>query len=182
MRSASDARLTLGMGADRVVIDAGDPEITDPLGTVHAIAQAVGPDGVSVAVTVRRVAATHTFAWERCLTTGEGTGQDAITFLVELARLGAGELVLIPSFQGQLTSHPSDLVERLSTDVEVQLVSLGAEKEPADLAAPLLMGADAVATSTLFCDGSVQVADIKAMLREYGVAVRPAVPPYIQPR
>lgn len=180
--NASDARLVCGMGADRVVVAASDPNLPDVVQVVRAIAQSVGPDRVSAAVMVRRVAEGKSFAWEACDIGGQGTGRDAIAFLEELRSAGAGELVLIPSHEGELAAHPTGLVERLAATMEVQVVSMGFEREPADLAAPLLIGADAVATAVLFRDGKTTVEEVKKMLTAMGVPVRPAGPPYTRPR
>jgi imidazole glycerol phosphate synthase subunit HisF len=178
VRTASDARLVCGMGADRVVISCSSPKLTAPVQAVHQITQAVGADRVSAAVVVRRVAEGKSFTWEVCELDGTGTGVDAIGFFDELRQAGAGELVIIPSHEGELTSHPTGLVERVAASMEIQLVSIGAEKDPADVAAPLMMGADAVATASLFRDGSTTVAEVKGMLQSMGIAIRPASKTY----
>jgi len=179
IRSASDARLMVGLGADRVVIDCTDPEVPDPIGMIAQIAQTVGPDRVSATVVARRVADKQSFTWELCDSSGEGLGQDAWDFVLELTSAGAGEVVFQPFFDKTLSAHATDFVERLSGHIPQQVVSIGSERELADVAGPILMGADAVASASLFRDGQHSVRDVKTVLREYGVVVRPATGLYV---
>ena len=179
--SASDARLLIGLGAERVIVECSHLGLGDPVARVEEMVNAVGSDRVVAELVVRRVAAAESYTWEFCDHLGEGTEQDAFNLLQEICRAGAGEIVLNPYFKGALTGHATDLVERLSTVASVQVLSIGLEKEPADMATPLLMGADGVATRQLFNDGSHTVADVKNMLRGFGIPVRPVPGPFERP-
>lgn len=183
VRSAADARLLVGLGAERVVVDAlGDPTL-DPYALTRDLALAVGSDRLSVAVVVRRVVVpSRRVVWELCMPSGEGTGQDALGAILALVGAGAGEVVVVPQYlpsEGPpRIAHDADLVDALLPSLSVPVVSVGDDKDPADMAATLLMGADGTASATLFADGSVSVSQTKRALAEYGIPLRPPTPPY----
>ncbi len=181
--SAADARLLVGLGAERVVIDLAPDVSVDPLTLVRDVASGVGPDRVSVAMTVRRVALmTRRIRWELCNKDGEGTGQDAEAAAQALAAAGIGELVVVPWYlppDGPArAAHDADLVDALLPSLHIPVVSVGDDKDPADMAAALLMGADAVASATLFSDGAMTVTRAKELLAQYGIPLRPPASPY----
>lgn len=180
--SAADARLLIGLGAERVVVDVTPDEKTDSLGLVRDVIEAVGPDRTSVAMLVRRVASTRHVRWELCGAFGEGTGQDVESAAQALVAAGVGELVVVPWYQpadgGPRAAHDPDLVDALLPVLAVPVVSVGDDTDPADMAAALLMGADAVASATLFADGGVTIAGAKKALAEYGIPLRPPTAPY----
>lgn len=182
IHSPADARLLIGLGAQRVIIDALDDEIDEPIAFVESIAKAVGPDRVSVALLTRRVARRGRVGWELCRKGGASSGHDAVATAVSLANAGAGEIVIQSQFEGLATPdvvvHDADLVDTLLSVMPIQLVSAGNDQEPTTMVTPLLMGADGVATSQLFASGAVTVADAKALLASFGIALRPARPPY----
>lgn len=181
--SAADARLLVGLGAERVIVElAPDPRI-DSLGLVRDVVDGVGSDRVSAALTVRRVAMMGaSVRWEVCNAVGEGTGQDAHAAALALASLGVSELVVIPLYlppDGPArAAHDADLVDALLPSLHIPVVSVAEDRDPADMAATLLMGADGVASPTLFADGSITVTQAKQVLAEYGIPLRPASPPY----
>lgn len=181
--SAADARLLVGLGAERVIVELpADPKV-DALGLVRDIVDGVGCDRVSAAVMVRRVAMMGgSVRWEVCNAVGEGTGQDAEAAALALAAAGASELVLMPLYlppDGPArAAHDADLVDALLPALHIPVVSVADDRDPADMAATLLMGADGVASPTLFADGETTVARAKQVLSEYGIPLRPAAAPY----
>lgn len=176
----SDARLLLGLGADRVIIDCEGGPGSEPVGRVTAIIDAVGSDAVGVAVSVRRVAATDRQRWEVCDREGLGTGRDAMALFGELAAAGAGEIVILPRpAPDQTAIHDGDLVETLAESLPLQIVSVGEDRAPDDLATPLLMGADGIASARLFADGGWRVDEVKSALASWGIPVRPTSAPYV---
>lgn len=187
VRSPADARLLVGLGAERVVVDCLDEAVEDPIGFVEIIARAIGPDRVTAALVTRRVVSQGRVAWELCRPDGASTGQDAVATAVTLASVGAGEIAIQPHYSGIAALeagvvHDADLVDTLLSALAVQVISVGEDREPADMVTPLLMGADGVASARLFADGSVSVVDAKAALAEYGIPLRPPYPPYTAPR
>ena len=179
IRSSADARLLVGLGADRVIVDAADPAIEDIGVAVQDIANAVGKSAVSVAlVTRRRVRDIEagSVAWELCADDGTPLGRDAVTLARSLADLGAGELVIRPWLQGfqagDARGHDPELVDRLLSLLPEQLVSVGWDIDPTDLVPALLMGADGVASERLFNTGACTLAAAKEKLATFGIPLR----------
>jgi imidazole glycerol phosphate synthase subunit HisF len=189
VRSSADARLLVGLGADRVIVDEADPNIDDVEAAVADIASAIGTACLGVAlITRRRVkdlekwSSTRAVAWELCRLDGEPRGEDAVARASALTKAGAGEVVLQPWLQGfkagGATGHDPELVDRLLSMTPHQVVSVGQDHDPADMVPALLMGADGVASWTLFADGQCTVADTKRRLEEFGIPLRPVIAPY----
>lgn len=174
VQSASDARLLVGFGADRVVVDVNAGG-ADPLGFVSRIAQTVGADRVVAALSVRRSAGEKGVVWELVDAAGQGMQIDALPLCELLPAAGACEILLVPSVpapQSDRVVHDGDLIEQVASRLSIPVLSAGEDREPADLAAALLMGADGVVTS-LFSGGTPTVAAGKAALAEMGLTVRP---------
>lgn len=177
----ADARLLLSFGADRVVVQVGAESHGDPLEHVAKIASSIGRDRTTVALLVRRVASQKGVAWELCDEEGRGTGRNALAIARALPQHGAGEVVvkaLFPGLEADGVAHDGDLVEQASSWLEIPVVSVGEDRAPADMAEALLMGADGVASASLFRDGSLTVSAAKRALKELGVTLRPPRPPY----
>jgi imidazole glycerol phosphate synthase subunit HisF len=171
----ADARLLLGFGADRVVVDA-HLGLPDPLGFIGRVAQTAGADRVVAALAVRRFVSDKGIGWELVDTHGNGTGIDAITLAARLPATGACEILLVPSVQAPQSErfiHDGELIEKVSAMSNVPVLSVGEDRDLADVAAPLLMGADGVVTS-LFASGSPTITAGKLALAEYGLPLRPA--------
>jgi imidazole glycerol phosphate synthase subunit HisF len=171
----ADARLLLSFGADRVVIDArlGLP---DPVGHVARVVQAVGADRVTVALSVRRVPADKGVAWELVDDRGQGTGVDALVLAQRMPAVGACEIVLVhstPAPTADVLVHDGELIESVSATLGIPVLSVGEDRDAADLATPLLMGADGVCTA-LFAGGTPTPAEVKEALLAYGIGLRPA--------
>lgn len=172
----ADARLLLGFGADRVVVDV-NLGLPDPLGFIQRVVQTTGPDRVTAALAVRRFVGDKGVVWELVDAQGQGTGINAITLAHRLPSVGACEILLVPSVpapQSERLVHDGELIEQVSAMSSVPVLSVGDDRELADLAAPLLMGADGV-VSALFATGQPTVEAGKAALREYGLALRPVL-------
>lgn len=173
--SPADARLLLGFGADRVVVDA-HLGLPDPVGFIARVAQTTGFDRVTVALTVRRFVGDKGVWWELVDGQGKGTGIDAISLAERLPAVGACEILLVSSVlapQSERLVHDGELIERVSSVSSIPVLSTGDDRELADLATPLLMGADGVVTS-LFSTGEPSVSAGKKALLEYGLALRPS--------
>lgn len=176
----ADARLLLGFGADRVVVDAnlGLADPNGPLGFIARVCQTTGADRVVAALSVRRFVGDKGVVWELVDPQGQGTGLDAIVLAERMPRVGACEILLVPSVPAPTSErlvHDGELIERVSSMSSVPVLSVGDDREVADLATPLLMGADGV-VSALFATGSPTVAEGKDALKEFGLPLRPVLP------
>lgn len=171
--SPADARLLLGFGADRVVVDA-HLGLPDPAGFIARVVQTTGPDRVTAALTVRRFVGDKEVFWELVDAQGKGTGIDAILLAERVVAVGACEILLVPSVlapQSERLIHDGELIERVSSFSSIPVLSTGDDRELADIATPLLMGADGAVTS-LFSTGNPTITEGKKALAEYGLALR----------
>jgi imidazole glycerol phosphate synthase subunit HisF len=172
--SPADARLLLSFGADRVVVDV-NRGLPDPLAFVERIVDATGPDRVSCAVHARRVISDKGgVGFELVTPAGDGAAINAISLIDGLQQVGAAEVLLVPtrgSPEQERTLHDGELIEEGSTTLSIPLLSHAEDVEVADLAAPLLTGADGVVT-TLFSAGRPSIDDVRRALRDYGVSLK----------
>jgi imidazole glycerol phosphate synthase subunit HisF len=171
--SAADVRLLLSFGADRVVVDV-HRGLPDPVGFVARIVDAVGADRVTCAVHVRRVITDKGVGFELVTPAGDGAGVAALPLLEHLGHAGAAEILLVPA-RGALEQgralHDGELVEHGAVRLSIPLLSHAEDIDVADLATPLLMGADGVVT-TLFSAGRPRLDDVRRALRDYGVSLK----------
>jgi imidazole glycerol phosphate synthase subunit HisF len=175
----ADARLLLGFGADRVVVDV-NLGLPDPLGFVARVAHDAGPDRITAALHVRRFVGDGQMSkggvlFELVDPNGDGAKLDAIVLAERLAQSGACEILLVPSVpapQSDRLVHDGELIEQVSSLSSIPVLAHGDDREIADLATPLLMGADGVATA-LFSTGTPTVQAGKIALAEFGLPLRP---------
>jgi cyclase len=171
----ADARLLLGFGADRVVVDV-NLGLPDPLGFVAKVVHDAGPDRITAALSVRRFVGDKGVLFELVDPAGEGAKLDAIVLAERLAQSGACEILLVPSVpapQSERLVHDGELIEQVSALSSIPVLAHGDDREIADLATPLLMGADGVATA-LFSTGTPTVQAGKLALAEFGLPLRPS--------
>jgi imidazole glycerol phosphate synthase subunit HisF len=174
VHSPADARLLLSFGADRVVVDV-HRGLPDPLAFVERIVDATGPDRVTCAVHVRRVINDKGgVGFELVGPGGEGAGVNAIGLIDRLQQAGAAEVLVVPTRSSpdqERTLHDGELIEEGAATLAIPLLSCAEDVEIADVAAPLLTGADGVVT-TLFAGGRPSLDDVRRALREYGVSLK----------
>jgi len=172
--SPADARLLLSFGADRVVVDV-HRGLPDPLAFIARVVEATGHDRVVAAVHTRRVVTDKAgLAFELVDQGGEGTDIQALVLVDQLQHVGAAEVMLVPqkgSIEQGRVRHDGDLIERASSTLSIPLLSHAEEADIADLATPLLMGADGV-VSSLVGGGRPPLSEVRRALTEYGVPLR----------
>lgn len=169
LRSVDDVRALLLAGADKASL--GTAAVKGPE-LVARCANAFGRQAIVVSLDVRTIAG----QWQ--LTTHGGrtaTGLDAVEFAKEMARLGAGELLLNDmDADGTRRGFGLDLLRAVTAAVAVPVIASGGAGTVADFAAAVLQGgADAVLAASVFHDGRLTVAEVKAALAAAGVPVRP---------
>lgn len=169
VRSAEDARALLLAGADKVAVNSAAvarPEL------VAEIADRFGSQCVVASVDARQVGPGR---WEVFTHGGrQPTGIDAVAHALNLARLGAGEL-LITSMDRDGTRDGYDLAltRRIADQVRVPVVASGGVGGLADLVAGIVEGgASAVLAASIFHFGEATIAEAHAALAAAGVPVR----------
>jgi cyclase len=173
MRSVEDARRMLHAGADKIAFNTA--AVQRP-GLLSECADAVGSQSVVAAVDARRrVPDDPTSGWELFVHGGRTpTGADAVAWCREVARRGAGE-ILLTSMDRDGTKQGFDLeLLRAVTDVvDVPVIASGGAGTADHLAEGILDGhASAVLAASIFHFGELRIRDVKARMEQRGVTVR----------
>jgi cyclase len=170
MRSAADIRAMLSAGSDKVSINSAavqDPSLIDETSRIY------GSQCIVVAVDAKKVAGRE--RWDVFINGGRiDTGLDAIEWVREAERRGAGE-ILLTSMDRDGTNDGYDLpLTRAVTDaLNIPVIASGGAGE-LDHFAEVVVEADAdavLAASTLHY-GKFTVAEVKEHMASHGIAVR----------
>jgi cyclase len=170
VRTVEDMRAMLRAGADKVSINSA--AVRDP-GLIDAGAERFGSQCVVLSVDVKRREDGRP-GWEVYLNGGrENTGMDAITWLVEGERRGAGEYVLnsIDS-DGMATGYDLELISSVAEKTGLPIVASGGAGHPDHMVEAVRAGASAVLAASIFHFGEWSIAGVKERLAEAGVPVR----------
>lgn len=169
VRTAEDARALLLAGADKVAVNSA--AVTRPE-VVSEIAERFGSQCVVASVDARRVAEGR---WEVFTHGGrKPTGIDAVEHALNLARLGAGELLLTSMDRdGTRDGYDLDLIRTVADQVTVPVVASGGVGNLDHLVAGIRDGhASAVLAASIFHFGEASIADAHAALAAAGIPVR----------
>ena len=170
VRSVEDARRLLRAGAEKIGINSAavsSPEL------VSGISDEFGAQCVVVAIDAR---------WEddhyEVVTHGgrTRTGLDAISWAQEVARRGAGEILLTSMDRdGTRDGFELRLTRLVSDAVEIPVIASGGVGELQHLVDGVLEGgADAVLAASIFHLREHTVGEAKQYMADHGVTVRPA--------
>jgi imidazole glycerol-phosphate synthase subunit HisF len=169
VRSAEDARALLLAGADKVAVNSAAvarPEL------VREIAEKFGAQCVVGSVDARRVAPGR---WEIFTHGGRRpTGIDALAHAENLAKLGAGEL-LVTSMDGDGTKagYDLELTRRIADAVPVPVIASGGVGTLDHLVEGVTQGhASAVLAASIFHFGTHTIAEAHRALRAAGLPAR----------
>ncbi|MHA6723435.1 imidazole glycerol phosphate synthase subunit HisF [Sphingomonas sp. RS2018] len=168
VRSVDDARALLLAGADKVAVNSAAvarPEL------VADIAERMGSQCVVASVDARRVED----RWEVFTHGGRrASGIDAVDHALNLARLGAGELLVTSMDRdGTKDGYDIDLIRTIADQVDVPVVASGGVGSVADLVDGIVRGhASAVLAASIFHFGHVSIAEAHAALAAAGIPVR----------
>ena len=167
VRVEADALALLEAGADKISVNTAAlarPEL------VTEIAARFGRQCAVVAID----AASRDGRYE-CLIKGgrEGTGRDAIAWAREAVERGAGEILLTSwDRDGTRSGYDLEMLRVITGAVRVPVIASGGADSAAHMAEAFAAGADAVLAASIFHDGDLSVADVKADLAGRGVPVR----------
>jgi len=175
VRTLENARELLRAGADKVSLNTAAvsrPEL------ITEVAGAFGCQCVVLAVDVRRKAGG---GWE--VTTHGGrtsTGKDAIAWIQEGEKRGAGEILLTSmDADGTKKGYDLELTRAVCSAVGIPVIASGGAGSKEDFAEVLgeKGGADAALAASLFHFGELTVPEVKQHLQSRGIPVRPARTP-----
>jgi imidazole glycerol-phosphate synthase subunit HisF len=169
VRTTEDMRAMLRAGSDKISINSAavkTPEIIDEG------AERFGSQCVVLSVDVKRREGNP--GWEVYLNGGRvNTGMDAVEWLVEGERRGAGEFVLNSmDSDGMTTGYDLDLISEVAARTEVPIIASGGAGSPDHMVEAVKAGAGAVLAASIFHFGEYMIADVKRELRVTGIPVR----------
>ncbi len=169
VRAAEDARALLLAGADKVAVNSAAvarPEV------VAEIADKFGSQCIVASIDARRTAPGR---WEIFTHGGrQATGIDAVEHAINLADLGAGEL-LVTSMDGDGTKagYDLELTRTIADAVSVPVVASGGVGTLDHLVEGVTKGhASAVLAASIFHFGTYTIAEAHAALRSAGLPAR----------
>jgi len=192
----ADVALVLRAGADKVSINTGAVKRPELIGEasvrfgkqcvlasidarlekrqIELVARTEGPQ-VTQGQPTQPVSSTGT--WFRVFTRGgrDATELDAIAWARQCAAMGAGEIVVTSiDRNGQCKGYDLELTASVVEAVSVPVIANGGAGTPEHMRDVfLLAGADAAQAASVFHDGTTTVREVKQMLAQAGVPVRP---------
>ncbi len=168
IRAVDDMRKLLLAGADKISVNSAAVKNPDLLSEG---ASRFGAQCIVLAIDARRRAA----GWEVYVNGGRvPTAQDALAWAVRGVELGAGEILLTSmDADGTLAGYDIELTRAVAEAVSVPVIASGGAGAVAHFAQVLTEGkADAALAASLFHDGKLKIAELKAELHAQGVPVR----------
>jgi imidazole glycerol-phosphate synthase subunit HisF len=169
VRTVHDMRAMLRAGADKVSINSAAVRTPD---LINEGAERFGSQCVVLSVDVKRREGEP--GWEVYLNGGRlNTGIDAVEWLVEGERRGAGEFVLNSmDADGTESGYDLDLISEVASKTSLPIVASGGAGDPEHMVSAVRAGASAVLAASIFHFGEWTISGVKEKLREAGVPVR----------
>lgn len=165
VESLEDIRALLQAGADKIALNSA--VVRNP-SLMQEAASLFGRQCLVAAVEVRR---DPEGVW-RVFVRGENTGLEALPWIGELERLGAGEILLTSlDRDGTREGLDLDLIEAASRR-SIPLMTSGGVGSREDFQEAIHHGADAVLATTFFHDRTLSIPALKMWLVSQGVQVR----------
>jgi len=169
VRATQDVRRLLNAGADKVSMNSSAVANPDLVSEASAY---YGSQCIVVAIDAKQTAPKR---WEVFTHGGrKSTGLDAIQWAKEVAKRGAGEILLTSMDRdGTKDGFDLELTAAVSSAVSVPVIASGGVGKLQDLVDGIKMGrADAVLAASIFHYGQHTVQEAKQYMAGHGVAVR----------
>ena len=176
VREVADAEKHLRSGADKVGVNTAaiaNPQLIDDL------ARRFGSQCVVLSVDALRRAEgapgnTGGASWEVVTHGGrQRQGRDAVEWIVEGARRGAGEILLTAiDADGTRDGYDLEILEAVCGRIDVPVIASGGAGKPEHLADALRAGAAAVLAASIFHQDTYTVGEIKRYLADRGFPMR----------
>ena len=169
VRELSDVRRLLNAGADKVSMNSSAVANPDLVSETSAY---YGSQCIVVAIDAKQSTPNR---WEVFTHGGrKNTGIDAIEWAKEVAKRGAGE-ILLTSMDRDGTKNGFDLplMQRLSETVQIPIIASGGVGNLQHLVDGVLEGkADAVLAASIFHFGTYTIGEAKAFMADAGIEMR----------
>lgn len=170
VRSVEDMRLLLQAGADKVAVNTAAVETPD---VIDQGAARFGAQAIVVAIDARR--RPDGTGWEVVTHGGRRPrGLDAVAWAVEMARRGAGEILLTSMDKdGTRDGYDMPLTQAVADAISIPVIASGGAGRLEHFADVLTTGhADAALAASLFHYKELSIAQVKDYLTRQGVTVR----------
>ncbi len=164
----------LRAGADKVSLNSAAVRQPD---LVNQASDRFGAQCIVVAIDARREPSADPPRWQVYVRGGrEATGLDAVGWAVEMARRGAGELLVTSmDADGTQAGYDLELTRAIAEQVEIPVIASGGAGTCDHIRAALTEGkAEAALLASLLHYGQLSIAEIKAHLAQHQVPVRHA--------
>ncbi len=168
INSVEDIRTLLNAGADKVSMNTAAVEHPD---LIRRSAQQFGSQCIVVAVDAKKANG----KWEVYTHGGRAaTGKDAIAWVKQAARLGAGEILLTSmDADGTKNGYDIPLTDAVCRAVNIPVIASGGAGKLEDFYAVFAKtGADAALAASVFHYREFSVGEVKSYLKEKKVEVR----------
>ena len=162
----------LRAGADKVSINSA--AVRDP-NLVDRASERFGNQCIVVAIDARRRPDPANPGWDVYVRGGrENTGMDAVAWAEEVAKRGAGEILLTSmDADGTQAGYDLELTRTIADRVEIPVIASGGAGNCQHIYEALTSGrAEAALLASLLHYGQLSVAEIKSYLAEHRVSVR----------
>ena len=176
VRTVEDVRRLLNAGADKTSFNSA--AIADPQ-VISDASRKYGAQCIVVAIDAKKRTGADAEArgegWDVYSHGGrKNTGLDAVQWAVEMARRGAGEILLTSMDRdGTRSGFDLALTRAVSDAVDVPVIASGGVGSVEDLADGIQIGgADAVLAASIFHYGHHTVGEAKALMASRGIPVR----------
>jgi cyclase len=171
VRAVGDVDVLLRAGADKVAVNTGAiarPEV------ISEITDRFGSQVLVLSADVRRAVGSTPSGFEVTTHGGhQGTGIDALAWVEEGERRGAGEILLNSmDADGTKDGFDLELIRLVRARVSIPVIASGGAGRAADFAPAVDAGADAVLAASVFHFGDLTVGEVKAAMSAAGVPVR----------
>lgn len=170
-RSVADIRRMIAAGADKVSVNSA--AVKDPTLVTEA-AKAFGTQAIIVAIDAKQ-RADNPNKWEVYVAGGrKATGIDAVEWAVEVAKRGAGEILLTSMDRdGSREGFDCALTRAVARAVNIPVIASGGVGKLEHFAQGIIEGeADAVLAASVFHFGELTVRQVKEDMRSHGIPVR----------
>lgn len=166
--TTDDFKELLRAGADKISVNSAAVRNPD---LINDAAYKFGSQCVVCAIDAKR----NGDSWEVYLNGGRiPTGIDAVSWAKEVAKRGAGEILLTSmDCDGQKKGYDIDLTKAVSESVNIPVIASGGAGALEHFYDAFILGkADAVLAASLFHFNEIPIADLKTYLSEKGISVR----------
>ncbi len=169
VRTASDMRSMLRAGSDKVSINSAAVKTPN---LINEGAERFGSQCVVLSVDVKRKE--NGPGWEVYLNGGRlNTQMDAVEWLVEGEKRGAGEYVLNSmDSDGMESGYDLELISSVAERTNLPIIASGGAGHPDHMVAAVEAGASAVLAASIFHFGEYTVREVKEHMSKAGVPIR----------